>query len=31
MTISIVQTKYFTFDELTLENGEALGPITMGY
>jgi homoserine O-acetyltransferase len=27
----IVQTKYFTFDELTLENGEKISPVTIAY
>ena len=27
----IVQTKYFTFDELILENGEKIGPVTLAY
>ena len=31
MMLGIVQTKYFTFDELKLENGEKLGPITIAY
>jgi len=29
--MSIVQTEYFTFNELMLENGEKLGPITIAY
>ena len=29
--MSIVQTKYFSFDEIILENGEILGPITIAY
>jgi len=29
--IGIVQTKYFTFDELILEDGEKLGPVTVAY
>jgi homoserine O-acetyltransferase/O-succinyltransferase len=33
MTIKplVVQTQYFTFDELKLENGEVFGPITIAY
>jgi homoserine O-acetyltransferase len=31
MTGGIVETKYFTFDELKLENGEVLGPVTIAY
>ncbi|MBF0503811.1 MAG: homoserine O-acetyltransferase [Candidatus Omnitrophica bacterium] len=27
----IVQTQYFTFDELRLENGEKLGPVTIAF
>lgn len=27
----IVQTKYFSFDELKLENGEKIGPVTLAY
>ena len=29
--IPIAETKYFTFNELMLENGEKLGPITIAY
>ena len=28
---AIVQTQYFTFDELKLENGEVFGPVTIAY
>jgi len=28
---AIVQTKFFTFDELVLENGEKIGPVTLAY
>ena len=31
MSIIQTQTKYFTFDELILENGEKFGPVTIAY
>jgi len=30
-SVSIIQTKYFSFDEIILESGEKLGPITIAY
>ena len=30
-SVGVVETKYFTFDALTLENGEKFGPITIAY
>ena len=30
-SVGIVQTKYFSFDELLLENGERFGPVTLAY
>lgn len=30
-SVGIVQTQYFTFDELTLESGEKLSPVTLAY
>ena len=29
--VGVVETKYFTFDALTLENGEKFGPVTIAY
>ena len=30
-SVGVVETKYFTFDALTLENGEKFGPVTIAY